>query len=75
MTDLGSRIRHWRVEAQLSREQLAIAVGVTASAVTSWETGWSVPGTQRLMAVAEACEVPMHVFWGRIPDLESTSAQ
>lgn len=71
MDELGRRIRHWREQAQLSREQLAIAVGVTASAVTSWETGWSVPGTQRLVAVAEACGVPMRVFWGDIPAAEA----
>ena len=41
MSSLGEHIRELRVAAGMSQTQLAASVGVTASAVSQWESGLS----------------------------------
>lgn len=51
-TSLGDYIRAARTAAQLSQEGLAILVGHSQAAVSTWEAGDSVPTARALNALA-----------------------
>ena len=68
--DLGTRISSWRKVRGLSRQELAIAVGVTVAAVYQWEgTGESktLPSADNIEKIAAAFGVSTEKFYGRIP--------
>lgn len=50
--DLGRKIYELRKKNNITQEQLAIAVGVTAPAVCKWETGVSLPDITLLSPIA-----------------------
>lgn len=54
---IGERIRKLRTGQRLSQEQLADAVNVSRQAVSKWETGESVPDTERLMLLCRVLDV------------------
>lgn len=70
MAQLAQRIRHWRSAAGIKQSALAAAVGVSPSAVTRWEKGYSSPTAGNLQRIAEACGVSMRIFWGDIPEVD-----
>ena len=45
--------REIRKKANLTQEKLALIMGVDRSTVAKWETGASVPGTDKLLKLAE----------------------
>lgn len=55
---LKENIKRFRVEKDMTQEQLAEALGVTRSAVTQWESGWSQPRMGKLEQLAELFSVP-----------------
>jgi len=55
---LKENIKRFRVEKDMTQEQLAEALGVTRSAVTQWESGWSQPRMGKLEQLAELFNVP-----------------
>lgn len=55
---LKENIKRFRVEKDMTQEQLAEALGVTRSAVTQWESGWSQPRMGKLEQLAELFCVP-----------------
>ncbi len=59
---LGERIRSARRLAGLSQRELARRVGVTAMAISKYETGKMVPGSSVLLKLAEALGVDMEFF-------------
>ena len=70
MEDLSKRIVAWRLFTGLSREQLASSVGVSVAAVYQGEgTGESKtqPSTTNLAKIADAFDVSLAVFFGRVP--------
>jgi transcriptional regulator with XRE-family HTH domain len=66
-----SKLRAARTAAGLSRELLAIGAGVSASAVTRYETGHGVPGRDTLLRLAAALAVPIDDLVD--PDLEAVA--
>ena len=54
---IGERIRKLRNESGMSQEQLADAVHVSRQAVSKWETGESLPDTERLMILCHVLDV------------------
>ena len=64
MDDLPQRIKHWRLAAGLTLEQLAAAVGVTHGAVWQWEDGRNPPTVANLSKIAAACGVELRTFFG-----------
>ncbi len=56
-TEMGIRIRDVRRERGWTQDQLALAVGVSRSAVAQWETGRAGQVTTNLTRIAEAMEV------------------
>lgn len=55
----GQRVRFFREEKDLSQQTLAEKVGVTASAVSQWETGHKLPDGEHLLNLHEALDVPI----------------
>lgn len=64
---LGEKIRAYRHAAGLSQEQLAAQVGVSAQAVSKWETASALPDTALLPAIADALSVSLDALFGRCP--------
>jgi transcriptional regulator with XRE-family HTH domain len=65
--ELPERITHFRERADMTKVQLAAAVGVSDVAVVQWESGKTSPQSTRLPAIAEALGVTLKVFFGDIP--------
>ena len=57
MRDLGSNIYSYRKMNNLSQEDLAVIVGVSAGAVSKWERGISVPDIDILIRLADYFEI------------------
>ena len=64
--DIGERIRSARQELGWTQDQLAVAVGVSRSAVAQWETGRAGQVTTNLTRVAGALGIGVeHLMYGR----------
>jgi len=50
---MGDRLRFARVSAELSLEAVGVALGITGSAVSQWETGKTYPSRKSLVHFAE----------------------
>ena len=59
---LGARIRYFRKTAKLSPKQLADLLNVTDVAVRYWENDQRTPSYKRILQIAQALDVPAHVF-------------
>ncbi|MEI3306945.1 MAG: helix-turn-helix transcriptional regulator [Dysosmobacter sp.] len=49
----------------LSQEELAARLGVSRQAVSKWETGEAAPDLSKLLALADALELPLDTLCGR----------
>jgi len=58
--DLGSRLRRLRRQRGLTQDELAVAVGVSRSAVAQWESGRSGQATSHLRRLAEALGIQVN---------------
>jgi transcriptional regulator with XRE-family HTH domain len=56
---LGHRLRELREAAGLSQAQLAKHAGISRNAVSQWESGQTLPATNRLALLARALKVPI----------------
>ena len=63
---IGARIRAARMELGQTQDQLAVAVGVSRSAVAQWETGRAGQVTGNLTRIAAVLGVPVEfLMFGR----------
>lgn len=65
-TVVGQNIAKLRHEKQMKQEELARAVGVSAQAVSKWETG-GMPDAALLPKIADTFSVSVDVLFGRDP--------
>lgn len=65
--DLSIRIAAWRKARGLSQSVLAVAAGVTVSAVSKWEAGAAAPSQSHLTAIIDRMGLSMARFYGRVP--------
>ncbi len=64
--DIGARIRAAREDQGWTQDQLAVAVGVSRSAVAQWETGRAGQVTTNLTRVAAALGIGVeYLMYGR----------
>lgn len=67
---IGAAIARLRREANVTQEQLAAAVGVSAPAVSKWETGQSYPDITLLPALARYFGVTVDTLLAYVPELD-----
>jgi len=60
---VGSRIRLFRMRRKLSQSALGKTLGVTFQQIQKYERGTNRVGASRLMALAEALDVPVSEFF------------
>lgn len=65
--NLGSNILELRRKKNVTQEDLATQLGVTAAAVSKWENGYTFPDLLMLCALADYFEVTTDALLGRIP--------
>ncbi|MBQ8186687.1 MAG: helix-turn-helix transcriptional regulator [Clostridia bacterium] len=63
----AENIKQYRTAANLTQEQLASAVGISAQAVSKWETNESLPDTALLPDIADALNVTIDELFGHTP--------
>lgn len=63
-TEIGSRIRKYREERNISRTELAQALGVTLSCISNWELGQNDPAADHLGDLCRALKVSPSVLLG-----------
>lgn len=61
--NIGEQIRTYRKEKNLTQEQIATALGVTAPAVNKWERGNTLPDITLLPALARLLEIDMNTLF------------
>jgi len=62
---MSESIRHYRMQKQLTQEGLASMLGVSAQAVSKWETTDTYPDPALLIPLAEALEISLDTLFGR----------
>lgn len=62
--EIGSRIRKYREENNLSQKQLAEKIGVSNSRVSNWEKGLNRPDADILAAICVALDVSPSLLLG-----------
>lgn len=72
-----SKLRAWREAKRLTLKVVAARIGVTESAVSRWETGVNIPGSDDLAKFARAIGVPDEALacypsdWNRQSDAQA----
>ena len=66
--DMGARIRLLRLSLGLTQEQLGRALGLTAQAVSKWETGATLPDIQLLPELSEQLGVTIDALFAMSPE-------
>jgi transcriptional regulator with XRE-family HTH domain len=61
--EIGENIKSARSNARLTREHLAVALGVTVSTIYRWESGSTAPSVGRLHKIAVELDVPLSSLW------------
>lgn len=69
---LGENIRLYRTKLNLTQEMLGEAVGVSAQAVSKWESDSSLPDTALLPQIAAALQVSVDALFGMVPGSQQT---
>ena len=64
--NLGSKILELRKQKNVTQEELAAELGVTAAAVSKWENGYTLPDILMLCALADYFAVTTDELLGRI---------
>ena len=60
---VGHNVRFWRLERKMSQTDLANSLGLTFQQIQKYENGANRVGASRLMQIALALDVPIHVFF------------
>lgn len=75
MNDFAQRIITLRKELSMTREQLAQELGITAQAVSKWETGQSYPDITLLPKLAEVFHVRVDELLGVAPQQDEEAEE
>ena len=67
--NLGSKILELRRQKNITQEELAAALGVTAAAVSKWENNYTLPDVLMLGALADYFTVTTDELLGRAKTL------
>lgn len=75
MIHIGQTVLHARREKGITQEQLATAIGVSAAAVSKWETGQSYPDIALLPPLARYFGISVDALMAYAPALTEDEAQ
>ena len=62
---ISVRLVQLRLDAKLSQEEFAVAIGISRSAVRGWEIGEYLPNAIMLQKISEFYKVPIDYLYGR----------
>lgn len=62
--ELARTIRSARLARDLTQKELAVALGVTQSAVGQWESARTAPSRDHFPDIADALGIPLHTLHG-----------
>lgn len=65
--DLGKMILQLRRKQNITQDELAAELGVTAAAISKWENGYTLPDVLMLCALADYFQVTADALLGRNP--------
>ena len=65
--DTGTILRELRVQSGLTQDEMAERLFVTRQAVSRWETGETVPGTETLKRISQTFGVSIDALLGQPP--------
>lgn len=68
--NLGSKIQELRKQKNMTQEELAAELGVTAAAVSKWENGYTLPDILMLCAIADSFSVTTDELLGRAKEVK-----
>ena len=68
--NLGTKILELRKQKNVTQEELAAELGVTAAAVSKWENGYTLPDIMMLCALADFFAVTTDELLGRAKELK-----
>lgn len=68
--NIGKQILELRKARNITQEELAAELGVTAAAVSKWENGYTLPDILMLCALADYFEVTTDELLGRNPNVK-----
>lgn len=70
------QIRHYRTLMRMEQKDLALRIGVTANAISNWETGRSRPDLSLIPVICEALDITLYdIFDMKDPTVKYTAAQ
>ncbi|MBQ9745520.1 MAG: helix-turn-helix transcriptional regulator [Clostridia bacterium] len=64
MQEIGKKIRDLRKEKKITQEELATNLGISAQAISKWETGISVPDISLLMPLCRVLDIGVDEMLG-----------
>jgi transcriptional regulator with XRE-family HTH domain len=67
LVQIGERYRHARIEADLTQQQVADAVGLSRSSISNFEGGRQDPPTSKLMELCRIVGITSAVLWDAPP--------
>jgi transcriptional regulator with XRE-family HTH domain len=62
MDQIGKRIRKYREEAGISQKKLGLVLGLSDKAISSYESGRTLPPIETLYRIAKQLKHPIHLF-------------
>lgn len=68
--NLGNKIQELRKQKNITQEELAAELGVTAAAVSKWENGYTMPDILMLSALADFFVVTTDELLGRVKEFK-----
>lgn len=68
--NVGKMIQELRKKRNITQEDLAAQLGITAAAVSKWENGYTLPDILMLCAIADLFEVTTDELLGRNPKVK-----
>ena len=71
--NLGKTILELRKAKNVTQEDMAAELGVTAAAVSKWENGYTLPDIMMLCAIADYFQVTTDELLGRAREIQHTA--
>lgn len=68
MTAISARIKDWREQHGLTREEARKVLGCSQPTIWAWETGNAIPSMASIRRIAKKMKAPMETMWREASD-------